>query len=83
MLGDMLLEMDRPTEALAEYEAELKLSPKRFNSLYGAGQASEALKDSNKAAQYYQQLVKSCTGGTSGRHELTYAQNFPSTAKQN
>ncbi len=40
MLGDLLLERKRPSEALAEYKAALKNSPNRFDSLYGAGHAA-------------------------------------------
>ncbi|HEV2733125.1 MAG TPA: tetratricopeptide repeat protein, partial [Terriglobales bacterium] len=36
MLGDMLLEMGRSEEALAEYEKAMKVDPNRFNELYGA-----------------------------------------------
>ena len=83
MLGDMLLEMNRPTEALTEYGAELKLSPNRFNSLYGAGRAAEKTEQMGQAIYYYQQLIKACAGGTSGRPELAHAQEFLSTvAKQ-
>jgi tetratricopeptide (TPR) repeat protein len=35
LLGDLLLQIERPMEALAEYETALKRSPNRFNSLYG------------------------------------------------
>ncbi len=41
LLADMLLEMGRPGEALAEYQASLREAPGRFNSLYGAGRAAE------------------------------------------
>jgi len=84
MMGDMLLEMNRPEQALVEYESELKLSPNRFNSLYGAGRAAELAKQPGKAAGYYEQVLKVCAGGTSTRPELGYAQRFVSTvAKQN
>jgi tetratricopeptide (TPR) repeat protein len=84
MLADMLLEMNRPGEALAEYETQLKINPNRFNSLYGAGRAAEMDKQSGKASAYYQQLLKVCSGGDSSRPELAYAQTFLSTvAKQN
>jgi tetratricopeptide (TPR) repeat protein len=84
MLGDMLLEMNQPEQALGEYEAELKLSPNRFNSLYGAGRAAEMAQNSGEANAYYQQLLKVCAGGSSTRPELAYAQGFRSTiAKQN
>ncbi len=58
LLGDMLLELKRPKEALAEYETGLKRSPNRFNSLYGAGRAAELAGDKKKAAAYYQKLLK-------------------------
>ena len=45
MLADMLLEMHRPQEALAEYDVALKLSPNRFNGLYHAGLAAEQAGD--------------------------------------
>src|SRR5262249_37924504 len=41
MLADMLMEMNRPAQALVEYQADLKLNPNRFNGLYGAAQAAE------------------------------------------
>jgi tetratricopeptide (TPR) repeat protein len=79
MLADMLLEMNRPGEALAEYETQLKINPNRFNSLYGAGRAAEMDKQSGKASAYYQQLLKVCSGGNSGRPELAYAHRLLAT----
>ncbi len=75
----MLLELNRPEQALGEYEAELKISPNRFNSLYGAGQAAEIAKQPGKASAYYQRLLKVCAGGNSNRIELAHAQEFLST----
>ena len=43
MLGDMLMELKRPKEALVEYKVALMLSPNRLNGLYGAGRAAETL----------------------------------------
>jgi tetratricopeptide (TPR) repeat protein len=82
MMGDMLLEMDRPGQALLEYEAELKVSPNRFNSLFGAGRASEAAQDRRKAADYYHRLLKACAGGGSRRPQIVHAQEFTSTAER-
>jgi hypothetical protein len=73
MMADMLMDMKRPGDALAEYEAELKLNPGRFDSLYGAGQAAEELKMTEKANTYFQQLVKNCSGASSARPELAHA----------
>ena len=84
MLGDLLIEMAQPGQALGEYEAELKLSPNRFNSLYGAGHAAELAKQPGKATAYYQQLLKACGGGNSRRPELAHVHGFLSTvATQN
>lgn len=76
MLADMLLEMNRPEQALVEYEAELKGSRNRFNSLYGAARAAELAHQTEKATRYYQQLVEVCARGQSERPELAYAEGF-------
>ena len=41
MLGDMLMQMHRPAEALAAYQAALKLAPNRLDSLVGAAKAAK------------------------------------------
>ena len=41
MLADLLLEIKKPREALAEYKGDLKFNPKRFDGVYGAAQAAE------------------------------------------
>jgi tetratricopeptide (TPR) repeat protein len=73
MLADMMLEMNRPEEALAEYEADLKFNPNRFNGLYGAARAAEMAGKTQKSNTYYAQLVKVCDGSNSDRPELTHA----------
>jgi tetratricopeptide (TPR) repeat protein len=40
MLGDMLLQMKRPVDALAAYKEALQLAPNRFDSLVGASKAA-------------------------------------------
>jgi len=73
MLADMLLEMKRPEQALAEYKEDLRFNPKRFNGLYGAAQAAELAGQASQATEYYAVLVKTCEGGSSGRAELARA----------
>jgi len=72
MLADMLLEMNRPEEALAEYETALKTDPNRFNGLYGAARAAEMAKQTDKARTYYAQLLQNC-GSSTERPELSHA----------
>jgi len=73
MLGDMLMEMNRPEQALAEYEADLKFNPNRFDGLYGAAHAAETSGKNDKANAYYAELVKVCAGSSSDRPELSRA----------
>jgi tetratricopeptide (TPR) repeat protein len=73
MLADMLLDMNRPEQALAEYELDLKFNPNRFNGLYGAARAAEMAGKSEKSNSYYAQLVKTCAGSNSDRPELSRA----------
>ena len=73
MLADMLLEMNRPEQALAEYEQSMKIDPNRFNGLYGAARSAELLKQPEKARGYYAQLLKNCEGSNSYRPELAKA----------
>jgi len=76
MLADMLLDIKRPKEALAEYEISLKTDPNRFNGLYGAAQASEMSGAKQQASAYYAQLLKNCAGVNSDRAELVKARNL-------
>jgi tetratricopeptide (TPR) repeat protein len=81
MLADMLLEMHKPQEALAEYETSLSTDPNRFNGLYGAAQAAEMTHQKDKAAAYFAQLLKNCNGSTSDRPELAQAKTLLAAAK--
>jgi tetratricopeptide (TPR) repeat protein len=77
MLADMLLELNQPQQALAEYRVALKLSPNRFNGLYNAGAAAEAAGDKRAAAEYYAALLKSTgNGANSSRPEMAHAKSF-------
>jgi tetratricopeptide (TPR) repeat protein len=76
MLGDMLLDMRQPQDALAAYERSLKLSPNRFNSLYGAAHAAELAGMIDVAQRYYRQLVGNCSASNSDRVELAHAKGF-------
>jgi len=73
MLADMLVEMKRPEQALAEYQGDLKFNPQRFDGLYGAARAAEMASQPLQAAEYYALLVKTCEGSTSARPELAKA----------
>ena len=77
MLGDMLLELKRPKEALVEYKVALTLSPNRLNGLYGAGRAAEALGMKKEADGYYAAMLKNTDDGAhSSRASLAHAKEF-------
>ena len=57
MLGNFLLELKRPSEALKEFEATLVREPNRFWSLYGAGEAAKRGGDDRKADLYFRKLL--------------------------
>ena len=71
MLAELLLAGKQPKEALAEYQAVLKISPKRFNTVYGAARAAEASGDAALAARYFHELIKISVGDE--RPELAVA----------
>ncbi|MBS1661292.1 MAG: hypothetical protein JST68_09605 [Bacteroidetes bacterium] len=75
LYADLLVAVHREKEAFVEYQAVLKKSPNRFNSLYGAGKVSELLGDTANAGLYYRQLVAVAAAG-SGRVELNSAREF-------
>ncbi len=76
MLANMLLALNRPAEALAEYESALKIDPNRFNGLAGAAQAAEMAHQTEKANSYYAVLLKNCNEGrNSERPELARAKS--------
>jgi len=72
LLGDMLLEIGRPAEALAAYEASLSEAPNRFNSLYGAARAAELSRNMARAREFYVALLAQCVAD-SPRPELKQA----------
>ena len=74
LLGEMLLQVKRPAEALAEFETAMKKEPNRFRALYGAAQAAAAAGQRQKAGTYYASLVKIAKSADQpGRSELAQA----------
>lgn len=79
LLGEMLLELKRPADALPEFEAALHAAPYRFNALYGAGRAAELAGNDAKARDYFAKLVELGRNADSDRTELTEAKTFLAT----
>jgi tetratricopeptide (TPR) repeat protein len=75
LLGDMLLELQRPAEALKEYEASQKREPNRYRGLYGAGQAAAQAGDRDKARHYFSRLIELAGSGET-RSETETARRY-------
>jgi tetratricopeptide (TPR) repeat protein len=63
MLGDLLMLLKRPADALAEYKTALTLSPNRLNGLLSAGEAAEAAGKPDQAKAFYAQAATSTNNG--------------------
>jgi tetratricopeptide (TPR) repeat protein len=75
MLADLLLELQRPAEALASYKEVLKNFPGRFNALWGAARAADALGDAHAVVDFYAKLIANCPSDAD-RPELEAARNY-------
>ena len=76
LLGDMLLEMQQPAKAIAEYEAALTMAPNRFKALYALGRAAELSGDRDKARVVYGKLLVVAAASDGARPELAQAKAF-------
>jgi len=73
-LGDLLLDLGRPGEALEAYRASSEVWPSRFNTLLGAARAAAAAGDETAASGYYRQLLE--VAGDSDRAAVGEARQF-------
>jgi tetratricopeptide (TPR) repeat protein len=73
MLGDLLLEMNKPKEALKQYELTLEKNPNRLNALFGAGKSAELIGDKEKAAFYFTALLKNNKSSEQNSERIAHA----------
>jgi tetratricopeptide (TPR) repeat protein len=76
LLGEMLLELKQPVEAMVEFEATLRTAPNRFNALSGAAHAAKLSGDGEKAKGYYAKLLAICSNADGDRPELQDARSL-------
>jgi len=76
MLADLLLENGAAPEALKEYEAVLKVAPRRLNSTAGAAKAADKAGDKTKARAYAMQLREIANKAETSRPELDWARGY-------
>jgi tetratricopeptide (TPR) repeat protein len=75
-LGELLLELKQPMEALQQFETSLRSAPNRFNGLYGAARAARLASDHKKAKTYYAKLMTLSRYADSIRPEIDEAKAF-------
>lgn len=75
-LGELLIELGRPAEALDAYEASLKRAPRRLGGIYGAARAAKLAANTAKARQYYGQLAELTKNGDASRAEIKEARSI-------
>jgi len=74
LLGEMLLQLNRPGQALEQFEATLNRDPNRFRALYGAAHAAQLKGDRDASRNYFRELLKVCEHADKpGRKELAEA----------
>lgn len=76
LLGEMLLELKQPAQAMTEFEATLRTAPNRFNALAGAARAAKLSGDKEKAKTYYAKLLAICEHADGDRPELQEARSL-------
>ena len=76
LLGELLLELKQPAQALREFETSLKNEPNRFNGLYGAARAAELAGDRDRARLLYAKLLALADHGDRNRPEILQAKAF-------
>lgn len=76
LLGEMLMALNLPMQAFAEYERSLKRNPNRFRCIYGAARAAEASGNRPAAHDYYVRLQTLTANRDTERPELAEAKAF-------
>jgi tetratricopeptide (TPR) repeat protein len=79
-LGDLLMELDRPAEALEAYKASGDIWPERYNTLLGAAQAAAEAGMDETAKRFYEKLL--ANAGDSDRSNMEEAKNYLSQEYQ-
>jgi hypothetical protein len=75
LLGEMLLQLNRPAAALKEFEAAAVRDPNRFRNFYGAALAAQRSGNVVKAKVYFAKLAQLGAKGDA-RPELKQARTF-------
>lgn len=78
-LGELLLELGKPAEALREFDASLVRAPRRLAGVYGAARAARRAGDTGRAKSRFAELLELGSGGDGTRPEFREARSFART----
>ena len=76
LLGEMLLELKQPADALAQFEQSQLREPNRLRGYAGAATAADAAGQRDKARQHYAKLVELTRGADTPLPEITRAKTY-------
>jgi tetratricopeptide (TPR) repeat protein len=76
LYGDLMLELNRPTEANIYFDKTLKRTPNRPKAIFGLARAAELLGDSETAKKRYDEFLTIWRNADPDRPELAWAKAF-------
>jgi hypothetical protein len=76
LLGEMLIELREPAQALTAFELSAKREPNRYRGLYGAARAAALSGDTAKAKMYYERFLALAAKADSTRPEVRQAKGY-------
>jgi tetratricopeptide (TPR) repeat protein len=76
LLGELLLSMHEPAQALKEFETSLEAARNRYRGFYGAAKAAQESGNREKARSYYEKLLTLCNHADTERQELAEAETY-------
>ncbi len=79
LLGDLLVELGHPADALKAYASSLRNAPSRARGLFGAARAAESSGDRAAAGKYYKQYLDLMAHADGDRPELEMARRALAT----
>jgi tetratricopeptide (TPR) repeat protein len=76
LFGEILLELNRPAEAITHFAAALKRTPGRPKAIYGIARAAERAGDTRTALERYSEFLELWKQADTDRPELAAARQF-------
>jgi tetratricopeptide (TPR) repeat protein len=80
-LGELLMEQQRPREALQAFDTSLEVWPNRYHSLLGAARAARAASEPERAREFYARLVEVTQGAETERPGVREARELGTTGR--